>query len=317
MGTTMSPIPTTFTMIATASTETDNLTCLPYREPQQPVDCYDDDEESLCPPDEETTTASSADESEDRVSDLNASVSSLALEDVFVPTPTPTETAVTKTTAGKKRGRNVRFAEETVTESIDAVATEIVPAQQQWWTRDELKTTQRSFVFAVKRQELGMRQAKQEEQQDAYDSLLLDGSSSRCRKRRKTVRSQVISTIAAVRDYEVVTQTETPLEMLSQLLERYTAPSVFEASQRAKALEKVPTAAVAPKTVMAKKTSPSTSPVLPTVSELVKVSSAAMAKKTTNLYSLHSSCSSLFASARATNENNNNNFSLQNSSLAA
>merc|ERR1711907_133790 len=225
--------------------------------------------------------------------------------------PTPTETAVTKTTAGKKRGRNVRFAEETVTESIDAVATETVPAQQQWWTRDELKTTQRSFVFAVKRQELGMRQAKQEEQQDAYDSLLLDGSSSRCRKRRKTVRSQVISTIAAVRDYEVVTQTETPSEMLSQLLERYTAPSVFEASQRAKALEKV-TTVVAPNTVMAKKTP--TSPVLPTVSELVKVSSAAMAKKTTNLYSLHSSCSSLFASARATNENNN--FSLQNSSSA-
>merc|ERR1711907_9096 len=164
--------------------------------------------------------------------------------------PTPTETAVTKTTAGKKRGRNVRFAEETVTESIDAAATGTIPVQQQWWTRDELKTTQRSFVFAVKRQELGMRQAKQEDEQqaDEYDSLLLDGSSSRCRKRRKTVRTQVISTIAAVRDYEVVTQTETPSEMLSQLLERYTAPSVFEASQRAKALEKV-TTVVAPKTV--------------------------------------------------------------------
>jgi len=310
----MSPIPTTFTMIATTTTETTDLMSLPYREPQQPVDCYDDDEESLCPSDEETTTVSSAEEeNEDRVSDLNASVSSLALEDVFVPTPTPTETAVTTKTAGKKRGRNVRFAEDTVTESIHTVATETVPAQQQWWTRDELKTTQRSFVFAVKRQELGMRQAKDEEQQDAYDSLLLDGSSSRCRKRRKTVRSQVISTIAAVRDYEVVTQTETPSEMLSQLLERYTAPSVFEASQRAKALEKV-TTVVAPKTVTAKKTSTSTSPVLPTVSELVKVSSAAMAKKTTNLYSLHSSCSSLFASARATNENNN--FSLQNSSSA-
>merc|ERR1712199_46092 len=113
--------------------------------------------------------------------------------------------------------------------------------------------------------------------------------------------------------YEAVTQTETPSVMLSQLLERYTAPSVFEASQRAKALEKV-TTVVTPKTVTAKKTSTSTSPVLPTVSELVKVSSAAMAKKTTNLYSLHSSCSSLFASARAPNENNN--FSLQNSSSA-
>merc|ERR1711971_1432236 len=112
----------------------------------------------------------------------------------------------------------------------------------QWWTREELKNTQRKFVFAVKRHELGMK-SKNEESKDEFDSLLLDSSSARCRKRRKTVRSQVISTIKAVRDFETVTKTETPPEMLTQLLERFSAPSAFEASLRAKALEKASSAA--------------------------------------------------------------------------
>lgn len=294
----MSPI-TTFTI----ATETD-LMSLPYREPQQPVD-DDDDEESLCP--SETTS-----EEDDLVSDLNSSISSLNLEDVFVP---PKATPAPAKNTGKKRSRSVRFAqeEEATDLTIEAAETTTAAAVGSWWTRDELKSTQRSFVFAVKRQELGMRAVQEEEKQDAYDSLLLDGSSSRCRKRRKTVRSQVISTIAAVRDYEAVTKTETPPEMIAKLIERYTAPSVFEASQRAKALEKVAankSASSPRRKTTAKKTS---SPALPTVSELVKVTAAAaaMSSKKASTYSQHSSCSSLFASARG-----ENNFSLQNSSSA-
>merc|ERR1712146_385159 len=78
---------------------------------------------------------------------------------------------------------------------------------------------------------------------------VLDQFSSRSRKRRKLVRSQMKSTIEAVRSFEAATSSKAPPEMLSRLLERHSAPMAQVALENARSLEaaqeKMATAAAA------------------------------------------------------------------------
>jgi len=318
--------PTTTTLSDMSNMASTNV---PLRSQQPPP--YSDDEENeeeeevlLSPP---ARTTEDEDEDDDLVADLNASVSSLNLEDVFVPTTTDVAAPSSnyKKTNNKKRTRNVRFSEEEDKENSAANA----DGFDQWWTREELRDTQRSFVFAVTKRERDCIQRRrrvdpteinesdsesESEDKENFESLLLDNSSPESRKRRKIVRKQMISTIKVVKHYENVTNTITPPEMLSELLERYSSPSTFEAFRRASSLESEDRTITAATVTTKKAAIPMPMPIiLPTISESHQRTTATTSsdkKKATDLYSqqMHSSCSSLFASSRES--------SLQNSSSA-
>ena len=99
-----------------------------------------------------------------------------------------------------------------------------------WWTKEELKVIRRSFIYAVNCYEYGSTLAIEED--ECVTSL--DRFSSRNRKRRKLVRSQMYDTAKAVQDFEAATglSTET-LEMRSQLLQMYSKSMRLEAIESA------------------------------------------------------------------------------------
>merc|ERR1711907_881695 len=125
---------------------------------------------------------------------------------------------------GKKRGRIADNAND-----VDS---------NQWWTREELEDIHQSFVFAVKTREHNMPAGDEEEKEVLQEEEdVLDQFSSRSRKRRKLVRSQMKSTIEAVRSFEAATSSKAPPEMLSRLLERHSAPMAQVALENARSLE--------------------------------------------------------------------------------
>merc|ERR1712113_1005853 len=124
---------------------------------------------------------------------------------------------------GKKRGR--------ISDASDIDST-------QWWSREELEDIHQSFVFAVKTREHNMPAGDDEEKEVLQEEEdVLDQFSSRSRKRRKLVRSQMKSTIEAVRSFEAATSSKAPPEMLSRLLERHSAPMAQVALENARSLE--------------------------------------------------------------------------------
>eukprot|EP00532_Pseudo-nitzschia_australis_P011678 CAMPEP_0168223406 /NCGR_PEP_ID=MMETSP0140_2-20121125/11325_1 /TAXON_ID=44445 /ORGANISM="Pseudo-nitzschia australis, Strain 10249 10 AB" /LENGTH=261 /DNA_ID=CAMNT_0008153349 /DNA_START=135 /DNA_END=920 /DNA_ORIENTATION=+ len=107
-----------------------------------------------------------------------------------------------------------------------------------WWTKEELRGIQQSCIFAVLRYESGFpliseTSSSSSSSIDGNDSSLLERYSSRNRKRRKLVRYQMKETVRAVKEFESATKIETPPEMLSQLLQRYSASTAEEANNRA------------------------------------------------------------------------------------
>ena len=101
-----------------------------------------------------------------------------------------------------------------------------------WWTKEELKDIQQAFFFAVMSCESGLPLVPGASIED-NDLSSLDWYSSMNRKRRKLVRYQTYATVLAVEEFEIATKTKAPSEMLSQLLQRYSASRVLEATKKA------------------------------------------------------------------------------------
>ena len=102
-----------------------------------------------------------------------------------------------------------------------------------WWTKEELEDIQQACIFAVKRCDSGLSLVPGTSSIEDKDLSSLDRFSSRNRKRRKLTRCQMYETTRAVQEFEIATKTKVPPEMLSQLLQRYSAPMVLEATKKA------------------------------------------------------------------------------------
>lgn len=106
-----------------------------------------------------------------------------------------------------------------------------------WWTKEELRGIQQSCILAVQRYEFGLPLISDTSSSspsiDGNDYSLLERYSFRSRKRRKLARYQMKETVRAVKEFESATKIETPPEMLSQLLQRYSASTAEEANNRA------------------------------------------------------------------------------------
>jgi hypothetical protein len=87
-----------------------------------------------------------------------------------------------------------------------------------WWTPKELKYIELSIVFALKLKEHGLFSPIIAD----TDILSLQRYTKQNRIQRKNIRKQMYLTVKAIKEFEIITKTKTPPELLSELLQRIT-----------------------------------------------------------------------------------------------
>jgi hypothetical protein len=96
-----------------------------------------------------------------------------------------------------------------------------------WWSQEELKNIQDKCIASIKKLDYELPMPFEED-----DHASLERYSSRNQKSRRLVRFRMKETLRAVKEFEASTKTNSPPEMLAQLLQRYSESTADEACKR-------------------------------------------------------------------------------------